>query len=186
MADTPIQESEAYEEDMDAPVGDEYVEGAEEEGFVEVELPEYACTYCGLCDQACVVKCVESGKWFCNGRGNTSASHIIQHLVRSRNKSVCLHPDSPLGETTVECYNCGTRNAFLMGFIPAKNDSVVVLLCREPCLSNGALKDMDWDLKQWMPLIEDRAFLPWLVRVPSEKEQLRARQISTAQINKLE
>lgn len=50
----------------------------------------------------------------------------------------------------------------------------------------GALKDMDWDLSQWMPLIEDRAFLPWLVKVPTEKEQLRARQITTAQINKLE
>ena len=73
-----------------------------------------------------------------------------------------------------------------MGFIPAKNDSVVVLLCREPCLSMGALKDMDWDLSQWMPLIEDRMFLPWLVKVPTEKEQLRARQITTAQINKLE
>lgn len=33
-----------------------------DEGFVEVDLPEYACTYCGLSDQACVVKCVESGK----------------------------------------------------------------------------------------------------------------------------
>jgi RNA helicase (UPF2 interacting domain) len=24
---------------------------------------------------------VDTGKWFCNGRGNTSASHVIQHLV---------------------------------------------------------------------------------------------------------
>lgn len=43
---------------------------------------------------------------------------------------VCLHPDSPLGETILECYNCGSRNLFLMGFVPAKADSVVVLLCR--------------------------------------------------------
>jgi regulator of nonsense transcripts 1 len=157
-----------------------------DEGYVEVDLPEYACTYCGLSDPACVIKCVESGKWFCNGRGNTSASHIIQHLVRSRNKQVSLHPDSPLGETLIECYNCGCRNVFLMGFISAKNDSVVVLLCREPCLAMGALKDMDWDLTQWQPLIEDRSFLQWLVKVPTEKEQLRARQITTAQINKLE
>ena len=147
---------------------------------------------------------------------------------------MCLHPDSPLGETILECYNCGCRNVFLLGFIPvsdvgterekargcqirrggatgrfettfprlttqieamasvaagkttltfpppslstsflsfsrgdaqAKSDSVVVLLCREPCLSMGALKDMDWDLAQWMPLIEDRAFLAWLVKV---------------------
>ena len=38
-------------------------------------------SYCGLCDPSCVVKCVDTGKWFCNGRGNTSASHVIQHLV---------------------------------------------------------------------------------------------------------
>lgn len=157
-----------------------------EEGYAEVDLPEYACGYCGLSDPACVVKCVDSGKWFCNGRGNTSASHAIQHLVRSRNRLVSLHPDSPLGDTTIECYNCGSKNVFLMGFIPAKSDSVVVLLCREPCLSNGALRDMGWDLSQWQPLIEDKAFLSWLVKVPSEKDQLRARQITTAQINKLE
>ena len=36
-----------------------------------------------------------------------------------------------------------------------------------------------------MPLIEDRSFLPWLVKVPTEKEQLRSRQITTSQINKL-
>jgi regulator of nonsense transcripts 1 len=45
---------------------------------------------------------------------------------------------------------------------------------------------MGWDLTQWQPLIEDKAFLSWLVKVPSEKEQLRTRQITTAQINKLE
>lgn len=159
----------------------------DEDGSVdEGDDSEYACSYCGISDPSYVVKCVDSNKWFCNGRGNTSASHIIQHLVRSRNKQVSLHPDSPLGETVLECYNCGCRNVFLLGFIPAKNDSVVVLLCREPCLSMGALKDMDWDLGQWMPLIEDRAFLSWLVKVPSEHEQLRARQITTSEINKLE
>ena len=45
------------------------------------ELPLHACAYCGLHDPASVVKCVASDKWFCNSRGNTSGSHIIQHLV---------------------------------------------------------------------------------------------------------
>ena len=35
-------------------------------------------------------------------------------------------------------------------------------------------------------MINDRCFLSWLVKVPSEQEQLRARQISAVQINKLE
>ncbi len=42
------------------------------------------------------------------------------------------------------------------------------------------------DVNQWLPLIEDRHFLHWLVRPPSEKELLRARQLSAAQLQKLE
>ena len=42
------------------------------------------------------------------------------------------------------------------------------------------------DPSQWQPLIADRQFLPWLVKIPLEEEQLRARQISAQQINKLE
>lgn len=56
---------------------------------VDVETPEWACRFCGIHDPACVVRCVESGKWFCNSCGNGSGSHIIQHLVRSRNNQVC-------------------------------------------------------------------------------------------------
>lgn len=154
--------------------------------YTSKELPKHACAYCGLHDPASVVKCVSSDKWFCNSRGNTSGSHIIQHLVRSKSKEVSLHPESPLGETVLECYNCGCRNVFLLGFIPAKQDSVVVLLCRDPCLQMNALKDLSWDMSQWLPLIDDRSFLPWLVKVPSEHEQLRSRQITSTQIAKLE
>ena len=42
------------------------------------------------------------------------------------------------------------------------------------------------DPNQWQPLIQDRQFLAWLVKVPSDQDQLRARQISAQQINKLE
>lgn len=152
----------------------------------EVALPEHACRYCGIHNPSCVVRCITCKKWFCNGRGNTSGSHIINHLVRAKHKEISLHADSPLGETVLECYNCGCRNVFLLGFIPAKAESVVVLLCRDPCANSTSLKDMNWDLSQWLPLIEDRCFLSWLVKVPSEQEQLRARQISAQQINKLE
>ena len=43
----------------------------------------------------------------------------MNHLVRSKHKEVSLHAESPLGDTVLECYNCGCRNAFLLGFIPA-------------------------------------------------------------------
>lgn len=147
------------------------------------KLPEHACAYCGIHNPSCVVKCNPCNKWFCSSKGQASGAHIINHLVRAKHKEVTLHAESPLGDTILECYNCGCRNVFLLGFIAAKADSIVVLLCRSPCLNN---KDLGWDLSQWLPLIEDRCFLPWLVKAPLESEMLRARQMTSSQTNKLE
>lgn len=152
----------------------------------EVELPAHACAYCGIHNASSVVKCLTCTKWFCSARGNTSSSHIINHLVRARHKEVQLHPSSPLGDTTLECYNCGTKNVFLLGFIPAKSDTVVVLLCRQPCAAMPSSKDMNWDTSKWQPLIEDRSFLPWLVNAPTDQEQMRARHLPPQVIAKLE
>lgn len=33
-------------------------------------------------------------------------------------------------------------------------------------------QDMGWDLSEWLPLVQDRRFLPWLVKVPSEQQQV--------------
>ena len=56
----------------------------------------------------------------------------------------------------------------------------------QPCAALTSAKDINWDTSQWSAIIDDRSFLSWLVKVPSEAEQLRARQISMAQIAKLE
>ena len=146
----------------------------------------FSSRYCGIHNPSSVVRCLACSKWFCSARGNTSSSHIINHLVRARHKEVQLHPSSSLGDTVLECYNCGTKNVFLLGFIPAKSDTVVVLLCRQPCASMPSSKDMNWDVSRWQPLIEDRSFLAWLVSSPSDQEQLRARHLSPQMIAKLE
>lgn len=142
--------------------------------------------YCGIHAPSSVVKCLGCNKWFCSARGNATSSHIVNHLVRARHKEVQLHPLSTLGDTVLECYNCGTKNVFLLGFIPAKSDTVVVLLCRQPCASQPSSKDMSWDISKWQPLIEDRSFLSWLVSLPSDAEQLRARHLTPPMIAKLE
>ncbi len=67
-----------------------------------------------------------------------------------------MHKDGPLGETVLECYSCGVKNVFVLGFIPAKSESVVVLLCRQPCAAQNSLKDMNWEPNEWKPLISDR------------------------------
>ena len=48
--------------------------------------PSTACKYCGIYDPACVVLCGICKNWFCNARGNTSGSHIVNHLVRAKHK----------------------------------------------------------------------------------------------------
>ncbi|GAX13849.1 regulator of nonsense transcripts 1 [Fistulifera solaris] len=154
--------------------------------YDEDNLPDYSCRYCGIHNPSCVAMCVESKKWFCNSSGTTGCSHLVHHLVRSRSHQVQLHPNSPLADTVLECYNCASKNVFVLGFVPASASSVVVLLCRVCVETVPALKDMDWELSQWHPVLQDRQFLPWLLSVPSEKLQLRARDISQAQMARLE
>lgn len=106
------------------------------------ELPEHACQYCGIHHPGCVIQCAHADckRWFCNGKAGTKAtSHIITHMVRNKHKEVVLHKDCPLGEMPLECYQCGARNIFMLGFISAKTDNVVVILCRDPCAQQASL-----------------------------------------------
>lgn len=61
------------------------------------------CRYCGVQNPACVVKCLSSGKWFCNGRMGSSGSCIIVHLVGQHTcaAAACLHttPHAPTHTT---------------------------------------------------------------------------------------
>ena len=50
--------------------------------------------------------------------------------MKARVRECQLHKDSPLGDTLLECYSCGARNAFALGFVPVKSENSVVLLCR--------------------------------------------------------
>jgi len=77
---------------------------------------------------------------------------------------VSLHKDGQLGDTVLECFSCGCRNIFLLGYIPAKGDSVVVLLCRTPCAAQAKKEKDKWDASEWAPIIHDRAFLSWIVK----------------------
>ncbi|XP_049850318.1 uncharacterized protein LOC126322426 [Schistocerca gregaria] len=178
------------------------------------ELPEYACSYCGIHSTACVVKCnfPTCKKWFCNSKaGTNTASHIITHLVRNKHKTVQLHQDSPLRDVQLECYQCGCRNVFVLGYTPAKTESFVVILCRDHCtrslvssanaadsaaekslvardtVSCGkASSDTEWNMSLWQPLIDNRAFLPWLVKTPTEAEIASAMKINIQQTVRLE
>lgn len=38
------------------------------------------------------------------------------------------------------------------------------------------------DMSQWQPIVEDRMFVPWLVKPPGDDERLRARRLTPQQI----
>uniref|UniRef100_A0A4W6F510 ATP-dependent helicase RENT1 n=1 Tax=Lates calcarifer TaxID=8187 RepID=A0A4W6F510_LATCA len=140
----------------------------EEDTYYTKDLPVHACSYCGIHDPACVVYCNTSKKWFCNGRGNTS----VLQLWLSQCLPAGLHP---------------RQGRLSSGVTVSLNSPLMGLVNRDtPCASQSSLKDINWDSSQWQPLIQDRCFLSWLVKIPSEQEQLRARQITAQQINKLE
>lgn len=62
-----------------------FEETGDDDGYEygKADFTEHACRYCGVSNPACVVRCnvPSCRKWFCNSRGNTSGSHIVNHLV---------------------------------------------------------------------------------------------------------
>ncbi|CAJ0561710.1 unnamed protein product, partial [Mesorhabditis spiculigera] len=161
----------------------QFKEDDDEDEGKAIELSEFACKYCGFHDTKCVAQCDTCKRWFCNGKGITPMAHIIHHLVRSQHKAVNLHKDSHLGEHQLECYNCGSRNVFLLGFIPATKEQLIVILCRNQCTQQA---QEDWQYEEWKPLVYEKGLLKWLIEVPDEAKQLRAVQVTSRQINKLE
>ncbi|KAI6193499.1 Regulator of nonsense transcripts 1 [Aphelenchoides besseyi] len=158
----------------------------DEEEELPFELPRHACCYCGIHDPACVALCTVCNKHFCNGKGSSSSSHLVTHLVRSTHRTgVVLHAQGLLGETEVECYHCGSKNIFMLGYLKAKTDNVIVMLCRLPCASL-AQKNSNFDAEEWKPLIQDHQIVSWVLKSPSTPQQMRARQITTSKINRLE
>jgi len=136
------------------------------------QLPAHHCAYCGIHSVCSVVKCMhkDCNKWFCNGNNQNpgSTAHIIMHLVKSRHKEIQLHAESELKDANLECHACKSTNIFLLGFMPAKTEAYVILLCREPCLRQLSQKESVYDTENWHPLIDEKKqLLKWLVAHPT-------------------
>ncbi|ORC87767.1 putative regulator of nonsense transcripts 1, putative,nonsense mRNA reducing factor 1 [Trypanosoma theileri] len=124
-----------------------------------------SCAYCGENDPSSLAMCTTCSRWFCNSAHGTSGSHVIMHLAKSKHQSLQLHSKNMLGDDTLKCYVCHSANVFSLGFMPSKEESVVVLVCREPCLHSRALREQNLDSSSWLPLIDERRLLPWICKV---------------------
>lgn len=69
------------------------------------------------------------------------------------------HPSNsrPPGDAVLECYASGSRNVFVLGFVPVKGENTVVLLARDTPVNHPTIKDLNLDLTQWQPIVEVRA-----------------------------
>ncbi|CAN3373152.1 hypothetical protein DIURU_001194 [Diutina rugosa] len=154
--------------------------------FAAAAPAPHACSYCGIDTPQAVVECSTCHKWFCNTNQphSRAGSHIVTHLVMSRHHQVALHPESDLGDTVLECYACGNKNVFTLGFVSAKQESVVVLLCRIPCSQHP---DMNWDTSSWSALIDNRYLLPWVASTEiTPEDEVKRIDVTPQQIAKLE
>jgi regulator of nonsense transcripts 1 len=77
-------------------------------------------------------------------------------MVKANHKEVNVHINNPLKDSPLECYACSSKNMFLLGFISAKTEACIILLCREPCLGKIAQEDSHFDTANWQPLIENK------------------------------
>ena len=107
-------------------------------------------------------------------------------MVKSNHKEMVVHPESPLKDSPLECYVCASKNMFLLGYISAKTEACIILLCREPCLSKISQEDSHFDTANWMPLIENKQLQTWLVGEPTPQDISRSRAIPPHQLAKLE
>ena len=152
-------------------------------------LPDHSCFYCGNHDPKTVVKCTSDScnRWFCNSYGGyNTGSHIIAHLVKARHRTVSLHSENPLGETSIQCYVCSSKNIFILGIVPSRTENTLIFLCRDPCAMQNIIPEKEWDLASWHPLIEEKRLLPWIVSVPTEEEDRKAKKLSIKEIGKIE
>ncbi|CAG9462982.1 unnamed protein product [Pedinophyceae sp. YPF-701] len=144
------------------------------------------CAYCGIGDPRCLVQCVATQKWFCNGRVGTGHACIVHHMLRGQHKDVRLHRSSPLGDSVLECSVTGARNAFNLGFVLHPDTNKPIVVARSVLLGTGAPLDVAADFDSWEPVIVERQFVPALVAHPSDEQVMGARRLTPSQLRRLE
>ena len=105
------------EDDLDERERSSQRDGATSADGESGSLPGHACKYCSHHDPGSVVRCNLCAKWFCNSRGNTSGSHIVNHMVRAKHKEVTLHKVINIYETA-GVYISGMEYIVTMSLLP--------------------------------------------------------------------
>lgn len=180
--------NEDIDESIREDIEDEY-ENEDAESYANGREKDAQCAYCGVSNPNHLVKCNEKDcqRWFCDGRlDEFSASHIVFHLTKSKHKEIYLNENSPIGEMVLECYSCGCKNIFLLGFLESREGDTGIILCREPCLSQCKIVEDKFEKSRWVPLIKDKKLLEWIVPALSESDIKICNRVNIRSMSKME
>ncbi|OHT11412.1 Regulator of nonsense transcripts 1 [Tritrichomonas foetus] len=133
-------------------------------------MNELACEYCGCKNVNCLVKCQQTGLFFCNGKGDTKSSHIIHHLKTMRCTQICLPKQNPFSSVPLKCYICDSSNIFQLGFLQTTDGQTIFLVCRAKCQYDQFLIDKKVDNSNFRPIVSDGQILPEIVKIPEQDE----------------
>lgn len=78
---------------------------------------EKQCKYCGCNKIDCLAQCSKTKYYFCNGKGDTSSSHIIHHLKTSNLSQINFPEENPFCQIPIQCYICDSANIFRLGYV---------------------------------------------------------------------
>ena len=122
-----------------------------------------SCEYCACDDPRCLVRCKEDGRWFCNNKARNGGSHIINHLVKARAKTIELPASNQYSKIPLICYHCQTDNIFQLCFVQSLKYETFYIVCTS-CLHQAVLADLRLDaVNKQMLVSEDYCILSWLV-----------------------
>ena len=136
-------------------------------------MTEAKCEYCGCQAVDCLARCIKTGLYFCNGKGDTSQSHII-HYLRSMNESQFALPDTNgFAAVDLKCYVCESRNIYNLGFIQTQDASQIFIVCRAPCQYDARMIEQNVNHASFRAIVSNGEILPDMVRVPQPAEYMK-------------
>lgn len=141
------------------------------------------CAYCGCSNIKCLAKCSTTGLYFCNGKGVTTKSHILHHLQKIQSDEIELPEGNPFASASQECYVCGSKNVFKLGFLQIP-DGTLYYVCRSPCQFDERFHRKDGE-NLFQPLVTENQILPQLVNVPEPEEYTKIPISKTIEITEM-
>ena len=143
-----------------------FMENDEEESVSLNNLHKSTCTYCLNSNPKTLSQCYECKQYFCNSVMPEFGSHLIIHLVRAKHKTIKLHKESALGDIILECFFCGRRNIFALGFAPyrANKTNELIICCRKfNCSSSETISTHELNPQEWEPLIKEKRIVDFIL-----------------------